>query len=150
MATLSSSTAPKLKRAKVLTHRLKPHSLERTATILDTKRIEIAEQTKAIPSALETIPAVTVEASVGPAKESETKSSQAEEHLKLLSLPTTTGLPKLTTAATMTPKKRRMASVLDAVLKSTKIPTPASTEAPKDKAEDLREVSTASASPTHP
>jgi hypothetical protein len=58
-------------------------------------------------------------------------------------------LPKLTTAATMTPKKRRMASVLDAILKSTKIPTPASTEAPKDKAEDVREVSTASASPTH-
>jgi hypothetical protein len=67
----------------------------------------------------------------------------------LLSPPTTTGLLKLTTAATMTPKKRRMASVLDAVLKSTKIPTPASTEAPEDKAKDLREVPTASASPTH-
>jgi hypothetical protein len=59
------------------------------------------------------------------------------------------GLAKLTIAATMTAKKRRMASVLDAVLKSTKIPTPASTEAPKDKTEDLREVSTTSASPTH-
>jgi hypothetical protein len=67
----------------------------------------------------------------------------------LLSPPTTTGLLKLTTAATMTPKKRRMASVLDAVLKSTKIPTPASTEAPEDKAKDLREVPIASASPTH-
>jgi hypothetical protein len=49
----------------------------------------------------------------------------------------------------MTPKKRRMASVLDVVLKSTKTPTPASTETPKDKVEDLREVSTASASPTY-
>jgi hypothetical protein len=43
MATLPSSTAPKPKRANVLTHRLKPHSLERTTTIPDTKRIEIAE-----------------------------------------------------------------------------------------------------------
>jgi hypothetical protein len=58
-----------------LAHRLKPHSLERTATILDTKRIEIVEQTEVIPSVSETIPAVTVEASVGPAEESETKSS---------------------------------------------------------------------------
>jgi hypothetical protein len=99
--------------------------------------------------ASETIPAVTVEASAGLAEELETKSSHAEEHLKLLSPPTTMGLPKLTTAATMTPKKRRMASVLDAILKSTKITTPASTKAPEDKAEDLREVPTASASPTH-
>jgi hypothetical protein len=38
---------------------------------------------------------------------------------------------------------------LDAVLKSTKILTPTTTEAPKDKAEDLRGVPTTSASPTH-
>ena len=75
MATLSSSTAPKPKRAKVLTHRLKPHSLERTTTILDTKRIEIAEQVEAVPLASETIPVVTVEASAGPVEESKTKSS---------------------------------------------------------------------------
>jgi hypothetical protein len=60
-----------------------------------------------------------------------------------------TGLPKLTTATTMTPRKRRMASVLDAILKSTKMTMPASTEAPEDKTEDLREVATASASPIH-
>jgi hypothetical protein len=58
--------------------------------------------------ASETIPAVTVKASAGLIKESETKSSKAEDHSKLLSPPTTTGLPKLTTAATMTPKKRRL------------------------------------------
>jgi hypothetical protein len=149
METLSSSTAPKLKRAKVLTHRPKPHSLERTTTILDTKRIEIAEQVEAVPLASKTIPVVTVEASAGPVEESKTKSSQTEEQLKVLSPPTTTGLPKQTTAATTTPKKRRMASVLDVVLKSTKIPTPASIEAPEEKTEDLKEVSTASVSPTH-
>ena len=42
-----------------------------------------------------------------------------------------------------------MTNVLDAVLKSTKIPTPTSTEAPEDKAEDMREVPTTSASLTH-
>jgi hypothetical protein len=99
--------------------------------------------------ASETIPAVTFEASASPAEESETWSSQAKEHLKLLSPPTTTCLPKLTSAATVTPMKRRMASVLDVVLKSTKILTPASTEAPKYKVKYLREVSTSSASPTH-
>ena len=53
------------------------------------------------------------------------------------------GLPKLTTAATMTPRKRRMASVLDVVLKSTKMPTPIATEAFEDKTKDLREVAAA-------
>jgi hypothetical protein len=65
IAILFSSTAPKPKRGKVLTHRSKPHSLERIATILDTKRIEIAEQAGVIPLALEKIPTVTVEASAG-------------------------------------------------------------------------------------
>jgi hypothetical protein len=149
MATLSSSTMPKPKRAKVLTHRPKPHSLERTDAVLDTEKMEIAERVEAIPLAPETIPAATVKASVGLVEETGTKGSKAEEHLKLLSPPTTMGLPKLTTITTTTPRKRRMASVLDAVLKSTKMPTPVSTEAPEDKSEYLREVTVASASPIH-
>jgi hypothetical protein len=84
---------------------------------------------------------VTVEASIGP----------AEEHLKLLNPPTITELPKLTSTATttITPKKRRMASVLDAVLKSTKTPTPAYVEASNEKIEDVREVVATSASSIH-
>jgi hypothetical protein len=60
-------------------------------------------------------------------------------------------LPKLTSAATtiITPKKRRMGSVLDAILKSTKMPTPVTTEASDDKIEDVREVAAASASSIH-
>jgi hypothetical protein len=59
------------------------------------------------------------------------------------------GLPKLTTAALITPRKgRRMASILGAVLKSTKMPTPVSTEASEDKIEGLGEIAAASASPT--
>jgi hypothetical protein len=38
----------------------------------------------------------------------------------------------------MTPRKRRMASVLDAVLEFTKTPTPASVEASDKKIEDAR------------
>jgi hypothetical protein len=139
VAASSSSATPKLKRAKVLTRRPKPHPLERKAVVLDTEKLEITEHDKAIPLAPETILAAIVKASIGP----------AEEHPKLLSPPTATELPKLTTAATtaMTHNKRRMASVLDAILKSTNIPTHASTEAPKDNVEESREVSIASASP---
>jgi hypothetical protein len=122
MVASSSSTAPKPKKVKVLTHRPMPHSIKRTAVIPNTKRIEIPEQAEVIPLASEAIPTVTVEASAGPVEEFEIKSSKAEEHSKLLSPPTTTGLPKLSTTVTMTPKKRRMASVLDVVLKSTNIP----------------------------
>jgi hypothetical protein len=117
--------------------------------MLDTEKMEIAKQAKAIPLASKTILVVTVEASVDPVEEIEAKSSKVEEHPKLLSPPTTMGLPKLTTATTTTPRKRRVASVLDVVLKSTKRPTHVTIEASKDKIEDLREVTAASASPIH-
>jgi hypothetical protein len=60
-------------------------------------------------------------------------------------------LSKLTSAATttITPKKRRMASVLDVVLKSTKTPTFTSAEASNKKIEDVKEVAAASASSIH-
>jgi hypothetical protein len=137
MATSSSSPAPKPKRAKVLTSRPKPHSLETTVVVFDTKKMEIVEHAKATLLASETIPVVTVEASASPVEETEAKSLKAEEHPKLLSPPTTTGLPKLTTATTMTPRKMRMANVLDVVLKSSKVPTLASTEASKVNTEKL-------------
>jgi hypothetical protein len=59
-----------------------------------------------------------------------------------------TGLSKLAAAPAATLKKwRRMANVLDAVLKSSKLPIPASTKASENKIEELREAA-ASASPT--
>jgi hypothetical protein len=111
--------------------------------------MEIVENAEAIPLAPEIIPVVTVEASVGPVEEPETKSSMAEEHPKLLSPPTVTRLSKLSTATTTTPRKRRMASVLDVILKSTKMPTPTTVEASDDKIEDVREVVAASTSSIH-
>jgi hypothetical protein len=108
--------------------------------------MEIAEHAEAIPLTPEKIPAMTVEASVSPVEETETESSKAEEHPKLLSLPTMTGLLKLTIATTMTPRKMRMARVLDVVLKSSKVPTPASTEASEVNTEKLV-IAAASVSP---
>jgi hypothetical protein len=60
--------------------------------VLDTEKIENAEHAEAIPLAPETIHAAIVEASTG----------LAEEYPKLLSPPTITELPKLTSAATTT------------------------------------------------
>jgi hypothetical protein len=60
-----------------------------------------------------------------------------------------TGLSKLAAAPAATLKKwRRMANVLDAVLKSLKVPIPASTKASENKIEELRQAAAASASPT--
>jgi hypothetical protein len=141
MAASSSSTVSKPKRAKVLTCRPKRRPLEKIAAELDTKKIENTEHAEVIPLAPETIPATTVEASIG----------SAEEHPKLLNPSTVTELPKLTSGAatTITPKKRRMASVLDANLKSTKSPTPASAKASDETNENVREVTATSASSIH-
>jgi hypothetical protein len=49
---------------------------------------------------------------------------------KILSPPPERELPKMSKVPTITPKRRRMASVLDAVLESTRVPTPASVEVP--------------------
>jgi hypothetical protein len=82
-----------------------------------------------------------IEASADPVKES--KSEKAAEQPRVL----VTVLPKLSATATITPRKRRMASVLDAVLEPMK--TPASVEAFGGKIEDAREVVTASPSSAH-
>jgi hypothetical protein len=64
MATMSSFAVSKPKRAKVLTHRPKLHSLEKTAAAPAAEKIEIVEHAEAIPLASEIIPVATVEATV--------------------------------------------------------------------------------------
>jgi hypothetical protein len=54
-----------------------------------------------------------------------------------------TALPKLS-ATTGTPRKRRMSSLLEAVLESVKMPPPSSAEAPGGKTEDATEMITTS------
>jgi hypothetical protein len=148
IATTTSSTALKPKRAKVLTQRPKVHSLEKTAALPAIEKMEVVECSEATLLASEIIPAVTADATITTVEETEAKSSKTE-HPKLQSPSTTTGFLKLTTATTITPRKgRRMASVLDAVLKSSKVPTPDSTKASKDNIEKLV-VAAARASPTY-
>ena len=61
-----------------------------------------------------------------------------------------TGLSKIAAPPVATPRKgRRMASVLDAVLKSSKVSTPTSTKVSEDKIEDLGEADATSASPAY-
>jgi hypothetical protein len=70
---------------------------------------------------------------VGPieAKDDKAEEPKVEETMKMpeiLSPPTEAKLPKVQRAPTATPKKRRMASVLDAVLETTKALSPAPTK----------------------
>jgi hypothetical protein len=87
-----------------------------------------------------------IEASAGPVKEPE--SEKAVEQPKVLSPAAVTGLPKPSSTTIATPRKRRMASVLDDVLESVKAPVSASAEASGEKLEDARETITASTTTT--
>jgi hypothetical protein len=113
-----------------------------------TEKVKFVESVEVILLATEIILAMLVEVSVDPVEELGTKKT-SEEQSKLLSPPIVIGLPKLSTTATTTPRKRRMASVLDAVLQSTKLPAPTTTEFIDDKIEDASKVVNASASPVH-
>ena len=103
---------------------------------------KLIERVETAPLATEMAPVMPIEASADPVKES--KSEKAAEQPKVL----VTALPKLSATAT-TPRKRRMDSVLDAVLESMKTPPPASAEASGRKIEDAREMVTASTSSVH-
>jgi hypothetical protein len=62
------------------------------------------------------------------------------EQPKTLSPPQETELPKVSKIPAVTPKRRRMASVLDAVMESTKVLTPASTEVPSMSEKNIKET----------
>ena len=64
----------------------------------------------------------------------EPKLEKTTEPLQTLSPPCATELTKPSNIPVATPRKRRMASVLDAVMESVKTSTPASAEAPRTEA----------------
>jgi hypothetical protein len=103
---------------------------------------KLIEGVEAAPSATETAPAMPIEASTGPVKEPE--SEKTAEQPKALSPPAVTGLSKPLSTTTANLRKRRMASILDDVLESMKVPTPASAKASGKKSEDAREAITTS------
>jgi hypothetical protein len=109
------STMPKPKKVKVLTHR--------------PNRTETAEESW-LPegsSTVESSQPTTVEARVESTEEPNPKIA-AEQPKTLSSLPEVE-LPKVQKIASITPKRRRMASVLDVVIESVKVLPPASAPA---------------------
>jgi hypothetical protein len=116
-ATSTTSSVSRSKTVKVLTHR--------------PRRIETAD----MPKLSEMVAPVTepgrsmpVEAKTNPTEEQ--KLEKTVEPLKVLSPPCVTELPKPSNILAATPRKRRMASVLDVVMESVKTSTPATAEAP--------------------
>ena len=103
------------------------------------RRIETVEVPKLIEgfaSMYEPCRSVPVEARTEPAEEPKLK--KAAEQLKALSPPRETELPKVSRIPATTPRKRRMASVLDAVMESVKASTPASAKAPSSEGKILK------------
>jgi hypothetical protein len=131
----SATTAvPKGKKIKVLTHR--PRYIETVVVP------EFSEGTSSTTEAKQAAPAawsakgsivVPKVPTAGPAeaKDDAAKKPKLEKTVmmpKILSAPAGADLPKVTKAPATTPKRRRMASVLDAVIVTTKILTPAPTK----------------------
>jgi hypothetical protein len=116
IATSTTSSTPKSKKIKVLTHR--------------PKHIEMAKVPKLIEGsscASEPPRPSPIEARAKSAEEPEKKSI---EQLKVLSPLEMMEVPKASKISAATPKRRRMANVLDAIIESMKALTPVSAEAP--------------------
>jgi hypothetical protein len=79
---------------------------------------------------------VPVEAKIGPVEESKPK--RAAEQLKALSPSHETELSKASSIPAATPRKRRMASMLDAVMELVKASTPTSDEVPSTEGKILK------------
>ena len=88
---------------------------------------KVPKPAEGLSSAAEPNHPATAEAIAGSAEEPILKT--AAEHPKTFLLQEAE-LPKIQKTTLITPKRRRMASVLDAVMESTKVLTPASTEVP--------------------
>jgi hypothetical protein len=129
-----TTTVPKAKKMKVLTHRSRyiepaivPEFGEGTSSTAEAKQAAPTVQ-----SAEESIVVLKV-STVGPAeaKDDTTREPEVEKIVmmpKILSPPAEEELPKMTKAPATTPKRRRMANVLDAVKETTKALTPAPTK----------------------
>jgi hypothetical protein len=118
---------PKGKKIKVLTHRPRyietvvvPKFGEGTSSTIEARQIDLPKVPTAEP--------IEMPKNVVEAKEKAIKKPELEEIMvppEILSLPAEAKLPKVAKAPVTTPKTRRMASVLDAVMETTKALTPA-------------------------
>jgi hypothetical protein len=139
---------------KVLTHR--PRYIE-PATVPEfgegaSSTAEARQAGPIVQSAEEPIVVLKVP-TVGPAEARDDKAEepQEEEVMKtpeILSPPTEADLPKMQKIPAATPNKRRMASVLDAVIETTKALTPASTKKTAEAAKNQIEAEAGPSAPT--
>jgi hypothetical protein len=148
IAALVTTVEPKGKKMKVLTHR--PRYIEPVVIP------EFGKGTSSAAEATETVPIVhnaeelTVVPKVLTVEPVEKKIDRAEEPKieeimkmpKILSLPTEGKLPKVSKAFVATPKRRRMANVLDAMLETTKALSPAPKKKIAEAAKAQAEVET--------
>jgi hypothetical protein len=145
---------PKSKKMKVLTHR--PRYIEPAAVPEFGKGASSsakARQAAPIVQNAEEPIVVPKVPTVGPAEARDDKAEepQVEEVMKtpeILSPPTEAGLPKMQKIPVATPKRRRMASVLDAVIETTKALTPASTKKTAEAAKNQVEAKAGPLAPT--
>jgi hypothetical protein len=129
-ATLATSSVSRSKKVKVLTHR--PRHIE-TA--------DVPKLSERVAPVIELGRSMSVEAKTN--RTEEPKLEKTTESLKVLSPPCVTELPKPSNIPAATPRKRRMASVLDVVMEFVKTSTPASAEAPSTQAKNLKETADA-------
>jgi hypothetical protein len=143
---------PKGKKMKVLTHR--PHYINPavvpkfgagTSSAAEAKEVAPIVQSTKEPIVVPKVP------TVGPAEARDDKAEEPQvEKVKkepeILSPPTEADLPEMQKIPATTPKRRRMASVLDAIIETTKALSPA----PKKIAEAIRVQDVAEAGPSAP
>jgi hypothetical protein len=153
VAASATTAVPKGKKIKVLTHwsryiepAVVPELGEGTSSTAEAKQVapvvQSAEESIVVPKVPTVGPA---EAKADTAREPELKETMMMP--KFLSPPAEADLPKMTKAPATTPKRRRMASVLDAVMETTKALTPA----PIKKVAEVAKIPTeAEAGPTMP
>jgi hypothetical protein len=137
------SVMPKGKKIKVLTHRPRysetarvPKLAEGTSSAAEPEYpapVGAKGESAEVPKVMGQEKAKSTEAPKHPAeaKEKTVEEPELEESAglpKILSSPLEPELPKVSKIPAITPKRRRMASVLDAAMESTRVSTPASTE----------------------
>jgi hypothetical protein len=133
VAASTITAEPKGKKMKVLTHR--PCYIEPTVIPEFGEGISSAAKAKEIVPTMQSTEEATVMPKVSIAEPVKDKADKVEESNaekiiqfpKNLSLPTEATLPKVQKASATTPKRRRMANVLDVVLEMTKALSPAPT-----------------------
>jgi hypothetical protein len=145
---------PKSKKMKVLTHRpryiesvIVPEFGEGTSSVAEAKQTAPIVQSAEEPNVVPKVP------TVGPtkAKDDKAEEPQVEKVIKvpeILSPPAEADLPKMQKAPVATPKRRRMASVLDVVIETMKALTPAPAKKTAEAAKIQVEAKAGASAPT--